>query len=93
MFCFTEFSRRYESSTVDKQIRYELFDFIKIYFSLPLADNTNAIDYVIPDYNEIKQGSVQSPLSSISVGGNADSSKKTQTKQQQVYEMFNSRIR
>jgi hypothetical protein len=48
-------------------------------FRLPISENTNAIDYVLPDYNEIKQGYVQ-PLSSI--GNNADNSKKSAAKQQ-----------
>ncbi len=51
---------------------------IEIVFSLPLSENSNAIDYVIPDYNEVKQGYVQPP-SAMSV----DSSKKNLTKQQQ----------
>ncbi len=51
---------------------------IEIVFSLPLSENSNAIDYVIPDYNEVKQGYVQPP-STMSV----DSSKKNLTKQQQ----------
>jgi hypothetical protein len=56
-------------------------------FSLPLSENSNAIDYVLPDYNEIKQGYVQ-PSSSI--GNNVDHLKKNVTKQQQqVNKIFN----
>ena len=50
---------------------------INIDFSLPISENPHAIDYVLPDYNEIKQGYVQ-PLSS-----NNDNSKKNPNKQQQ----------
>jgi hypothetical protein len=50
----------------------------------------------LPDYNEIKQGYVQSPSSSTSLNNNVDSLKKNSTKQQQqqqqVYEIFNYRI-
>jgi hypothetical protein len=55
---------------------------------LPLSENSNAIDYVLPDYNEIKQGYVQ-PLSSIN--NNADNSKKNSAKQQQVCTIFESK--
>jgi len=72
------------------------FHLFKIDFSLPLSENPNAIDYVLPDYNEIKQGYVQSPSSSTSINNNVDSLKKNSTKQQQqqqqVYELFNYRI-
>ncbi|CAF4949785.1 unnamed protein product, partial [Rotaria sp. Silwood1] len=54
---------------------------------LPLSENTNSIDYVLPDYNEIKQGYVQSPSSLTYNGNTADSSKKNATKQQQVVRM------
>jgi len=53
---------------------------IKLFFSLPLSENTNAIDYVLPDYNEIKQGYVQNPSS---IGNNGENLKKNLTKQQQ----------
>ena len=51
-----------------------------VFFSLPLAQNPNAIDYILPDYNEVKQGYVQP----IAVGdSSADSTRKNATKQQQ----------
>ncbi|CAF0752703.1 unnamed protein product [Adineta steineri] len=46
---------------------------------LPLSENPYAIDYILPDYNETKQGYVQSAVSS----NNIDNSKKNLTKQQQ----------
>jgi len=49
---------------------------------LPISENPHAIDYVLPDYNEIKQGYVQPP-SSIST----DNSKKNAAKQQQIVRM------
>ncbi|CAF3966894.1 unnamed protein product [Adineta steineri] len=47
---------------------------------LPLSENPYAIDYILPDYNETKQGYVQSAASS---NNNIDNSKKNLTKQQQ----------
>ena len=58
---------------------HRCFIFLDIDFRLPISENTNAIDYVLPDYNEIKQGIIQ-PLSSG--GNNADNSKKSSAKQQ-----------
>ncbi len=65
-----------------------IFNLCRSIFSLPLSENSNAIDYVLPDYNEIKQGYVQ-PLSSIN--NNADNSKKNSAKQQQVCTIFESK--
>ncbi|CAF1055948.1 unnamed protein product [Rotaria sordida] len=50
---------------------------------LPLSENSNSLDYILPDYNEIKQGYVQSSSTSTFNGNIADSSKKNLTKQQQ----------
>lgn len=55
------------------------------HFSLPLSQNPYAVDYVLPDYNEIKQGYVQTPSTSAPVNSNFDGSKKSIAKQQQVY--------
>lgn len=54
-------------------------------FSLPLSENPYALDYVLPDYNEIKQGYTQAPSSSsVSISNNVDTSKKSTKQQQQV---------
>lgn len=74
MFRFPGLSRRYEESMVRYSAVNEL---INIDFSLPISENPHAIDYVLPDYNEIKQGYVQ-PLSSTN-----ENSKKNPNKQQQ----------
>jgi len=82
MFCFIRFSRWYEKSTVNKNIFIKFLNKKKNnYFSLPLSENSNAIDYILPDYNEIKQGYVQTLLSTGN--NNAENSKKSSTKQQQ----------
>lgn len=47
-------------------------------FRLPISENPHAIDYVLPDYNEIKQGYVQPILSTN------ENAKKNPNKQQQV---------
>lgn len=61
-----------------------MLNFIEIDFSLPLSENPYAVDYVLPDYNEIKQGYVQPPSSSLtSIINNVDISKKNSTKAQQ----------
>ncbi|CAF1178760.1 unnamed protein product [Adineta ricciae] len=55
---------------------------------LPLSENPYALDYVLPDYNEIKQGYTQAPSSSlVSISNNVDTSKKNTKQQQQVVRM------
>ncbi|CAF3793038.1 unnamed protein product [Rotaria magnacalcarata] len=54
---------------------------------LPLGENPHAIDYILPDYNETKQGCFQTASASTSNIYNADGSKKNSTKQQQIVRM------